>query len=360
MSRVYNFSAGPAMLPEPVLEQARNEMLDWQGSGMSVMEMSHRSKEFVSIAKQAEADLRELMNIPDNYKVLFLQGGAVGQFSAVPQNLMGHKAKADYINTGNWGKKAIAEAKKYGEINVAMEGGKGDPMTIPPESEWQLSKDAAYVHYTPNETISGVEFPFVPDTGDVPLVADMSSTILSRPIDVAKFGVIYAGAQKNIGPAGVTVVIVRDDLIGDPQQSCPQVWDYKQQADADSMLNTPPTYALYIAGLVFQWLKSQGGLEGMAQLNKRKADKLYKAIDESEMYRNPVHPDARSWMNVPFILSDDNLNDDFLAEAAEQGLTTLNGHRSVGGMRASIYNAMPEAGVDALIDFMKDFERRRG
>jgi len=360
MTRVYNFSAGPAMLPEPVLQQAREEMLDWRGSGMSVMEMSHRGKEFVSIAAEAEADLRELMEIPNGYKVLFLQGGAAGQFSAVPQNLLRGRSLVDYVNTGSWSKKAIAEARKYAEVNVAAEGGTGDPMTIPAQDAWRLSGEAAYVHYTPNETISGVEFGWVPDTGDVPLVADMSSTILSRPVDVSRFGLIYAGAQKNIGPAGLTLVIVREDLIGDALPGVPMVWDYARQAEADSMLNTPPTFAWYLAGLVFKWLKAQGGLTAMAEINRRKAEKLYAAIDGSGLYRNPVDPACRSWMNVPFILADDALNDDFLSEAEARGLTTLKGHRSVGGMRASIYNAMPEAAVDALIDFMGDFEQRRG
>jgi len=359
MSRVFNFSAGPAVLPEEVLKQAQEEMLDWRGSGMSVMEMSHRGKEFVSIAGEAEADLRELLKVPDGYQVLFLQGGATGQFAGVPLNLLGGKGGADYVNTGNWSKKAIAEAKKYCDVNVAAEGGKGDPMGIPPQSEWQTRGDAAYLHFTPNETISGVEFHWVPDSGDVPLVADMSSTILSRPVDVSKYGVIYAGAQKNIGPAGVTVVIVRDDLIGNADPKTPAFIDYKVQADADSMSNTPPTFAWYIAGLVFKWLKRQGGLSAMAEINKRKADKLYAAIDGSDFYRNPVEPDCRSWMNVPFVLADDNLNDEFLSEAKAAGLTTLKGHRSVGGMRASIYNAMPEAGVDRLVEFMKDFERRK-
>ncbi|MGD8709051.1 MAG: 3-phosphoserine/phosphohydroxythreonine transaminase [Ectothiorhodospiraceae bacterium] len=360
MSRVYNFSAGPAALPEEVLQQAREEMLDWRGCGMSVMEMSHRGKEFVSIASEAEADLRGLLNVPDNYRVLFLQGGATGQFAAVPMNLLRGGRKADYVNTGNWSKKAIAEARKYCEVNVAAEGGSGDPMSIPGQEQWSLSADAAYVHYTPNETISGVEFHWVPETGDVPLVADMSSTLLSRPIDVERFGMIYAGAQKNIGPAGITVVIVRDDLIGEATAQTPAVFDFRKQADADSMSNTPPTYAWYMAGLVFKWLKRQGGLEAMAERNRRKAEKLYAAIDGSDFYRNPVDPACRSWMNVPFVLADDSLNDGFLKEAAEAGLVTLKGHRSVGGMRASIYNAMPEEGVDALVAFMQDFERRRG
>ncbi|MBK5942891.1 MAG: 3-phosphoserine/phosphohydroxythreonine transaminase [Halorhodospira halophila] len=359
MSRVFNFSAGPAMLPEAVMRQAADEMLDWHGTGMSVMEMSHRGKAYVSIAEKAEADLRELLQIPDNYKVLFLQGGATGQFSAIPMNLLRGGQRADYIYTGQWSKKAIAEAKKFCDVNVAASG-EPDMMHIPPQSQWQLSDDAAYVHFTPNETISGVEFHWLPDVGDKPLVADMSSTLLSRPIDVSRYGLIYAGAQKNIGPAGVTLVIVREDLIGQAMPQTPTVWDYKQQVDADSMLNTPATYPLYIAGLVFQWLKELGGLEAMAEINHRKAQKLYDAIDGSGFYSNPVDPQARSWMNVPFVLADDSLDKTFLEEAEAAGLTTLKGHRSVGGMRASIYNAMPEAGVDRLIEFMADFERRNG
>ena len=359
MSRVFNFSAGPAMLPEAVMRQAADEMLDWHGTGMSVMEMSHRGKAYVSIAEKAEADLRELLQIPDNYKVLFLQGGATGQFSAIPMNLLRGGQRADYIYTGQWSKKAIAEAKKFCDVNVAASG-EPDMMHIPPQSQWQLSDDAAYVHFTPNETISGVEFHWLPDVGDKPLVADMSSTLLSRPIDVSRYGLIYAGAQKNIGPAGVTLVIVREDLIGQAMPQTPTVWDYKQQVDADSMLNTPATYPLYIAGLVFQWLKELGGLEAMAEINHRKAQKLYDAIDGSGFYSNPVDPQARSWMNVPFVLADDSIDKTFLEEAEAAGLTTLKGHRSVGGMRASIYNAMPEAGVDRLIEFMADFERRNG
>ncbi|MCC5857949.1 MAG: 3-phosphoserine/phosphohydroxythreonine transaminase [Ectothiorhodospiraceae bacterium] len=358
MSRVYNFSAGPAMLPEPVLRQAAEDMLDWRGSGMSVMEMSHRGKEFVSIAAEAEQTLRALMNIPENYKVLFLQGGATGQFAAIPMNLLRGRKRADYISTGSWSKKAIKEAKTYCEVNVAA-ASPGDVLTIPPRNTWQLSDDAAYVHYTPNETISGVEFHWVPEV-DAPLVADMSSTILSRPVDVTRFGLIYAGAQKNIGPAGITLVIVREDLLGETLPGTPSVWDYKAQAEGDSMLNTPPTYAWYIAGLVFRWIQEQGGLEAMAERNRRKAEKLYGAIDGSDFYSNPVDPDCRSWMNVPFVLADDALNDSFLKQAAEVGLTTLKGHRSVGGMRASIYNAMPEAGVDRLVEFMAEFERRHG
>ncbi|HHM05111.1 MAG TPA: 3-phosphoserine/phosphohydroxythreonine transaminase [Gammaproteobacteria bacterium] len=360
MSRVFNFSAGPAVLPEEVLQQAQQELLDWHGSGMSVMEMSHRSKAFVSIAEQAEADLRELLAVPEHYKVLFLQGGASSQFAMVPLNVLRGRERADYINTGAWSKKAIAEARRYCTVNVAASGERGNFTGIPPQEEWRLDPQAAYVHYTPNETIGGVEFHWVPETGDVPLVADMSSTILSRPIDVSRYGVIYAGAQKNIGPAGLTIVIVRDDLLGAAAPATPSMFDYKTQADAGSMYNTPPTYAWYVAGLVFQWLKRQGGLSAMGQINQRKAGKLYEAIDASGFYSNPVEPDCRSWMNVPFTLLDAGLDAVFLKEAAECGLKTLKGHRSVGGMRASIYNAMPEEGVDALVEFMAEFERRHG
>ena len=361
MSRIYNFSAGPAVLPEAVLEQAAAEMLDWHGSGMSVMEMSHRGKQFIQIAAEAEQDLRELMQVPAHYKVLFLQGGATGQFAAVPMNLLRGKGAADYVVTGSWSKKAVGEAKKYCQANIAASGESRNDMGIPPQSEWKLSKDAAYVHYTPNETISGVEFHWVPDTGDVPLVADMSSTILSRPVDVSKFGLIYAGAQKNIGPSGITVVIVREDLLGQVLPQTPMVWDYAQQAENDSMLNTPPCYAWYICGLVFKQLKANGGLQAMAETNQRKAGKLYGYIDGSGgFYRNPVEKDARSWMNIPFVLPDEKLNEAFLKESKQAGLEQLKGHRSVGGMRASIYNAMPEAGVDALISFMQDFARRNG
>ena len=360
MSRVYNFSAGPAMLPQAVLERAREEMLDWRGSGMSVMEMSHRGKEFMSIAEQAEADLRELMGIGDDYAVLFLQGGASTQFSAVPMNLLRGKHKADYINTGAWSKKAIAEGKRYAEVNVAGSSEDSRFTTVPKQADLKLDPEAAYVHYTPNETIGGVEFPYVPETGDVPLVADMSSTILSRPIDVSKYGVIYAGAQKNVGPAGLTLVIVRKELMGQPLDCTPTMLNWQVQADNGSMYNTPPTYSWYLAGLVFDWLKQMGGLEKMAEVNKRKADKLYAAIDGSDFYHNPVDPACRSWMNVPFTLADPDLDSVFLEEAKAQGLTTLKGHRSVGGMRASIYNAMPEEGVDALVAFMADFEKRHG
>ncbi len=360
MSRIYNFSAGPAMLPVEVLAQAREELLDWQGSGMSVMEMSHRGKEFISIAEQAEADLRVLLAIPAHYKVLFLQGGASSQFAMAPMNLLRGKTVVDYIRTGSWSKKAIAEAKRFATVNVVADGEGSKFTAIPALTEWTLNPEAAYVHYTPNETIEGVEFHFIPATGAVPLVADMSSTLLSRPIDVSRYGLIYAGAQKNIGPAGLTIVIVHEDLIGMALPGTPAMFDYKTHADTDSMYNTPPTYAWYIAGLVFHWLKRQGGLAGMAEINRRKAAKLYAAIDNSGLYRNPVDPAARSWMNVPFILNNADLDGEFLEEAEAAGLSTLKGHRSVGGMRASIYNAMPEAGVDALIAFMADFERRRG
>jgi phosphoserine aminotransferase len=348
------------MLPQEVLERARDEMLDWQGTGMSVMEMSHRGKEFMSIAEQATADLRELMAVPNDYEVLFLQGGASSQFAMVPMNLLRGKSTADYINTGAWSKKAIAEAKKFCNVNLAATTESDGFTSAPTQAELQLGNDAAYVHYTPNETIGGVEFDYIPDTGDIPLVADMSSTILSRPIDVSKFGVIYAGAQKNIGPAGLTVVIVRKDLIGQTIEKTPAMFDYQVHAEAGSMANTPPTYGWYLAGLVFAWLKEKGGLEGMAEINKRKSDKLYQAIDNSGFYANPVKPENRSWMNVPFTLANPDLDKTFLEEAAGRGLTTLKGHRSVGGMRASIYNAMPEAGVDALVEFMADFEKRHG
>jgi len=359
MARKYNFSAGPAMLPTAVIERAQAEMLDWNGSGMSVMEMSHRGKEFMSIATKAEADLREVMNIPDNYKVLFLQGGASSQFAAIPLNLLGDKDSADYINTGMWSKKAIAEAKRYCNVNVAADTSGNGFTSVPAQAELKLNPDAAYVHYTPNETIGGVEFDYIPETGDVPLVADMSSTILSRPVDVSKFGMIYAGAQKNIGPAGLCIVIIRDDLLGKAAANTPIMFNYATHAENDSMYNTPPTYAWYVAGLVFDWLKAQGGLEAMATVNKRKADKLYAAIDASDFYGSPVAINGRSWMNVPFTLANPDLDGDFLKGASERGLVTLKGHRSVGGMRASIYNAMPEEGVDALVAYMQEFESRQ-
>ncbi len=360
MARVYNFSAGPAMLPVEVLERARDEMLDWHGSGMSVMEMSHRGKEFVSIAEKAEADLRRLMAIPEHYKVLFLQGGASSQFSMVPMNLLRGKTRADYLNTGHWSEKAIAEGRRYCDVHLAADTKPNKYTTVPEPSELRFRADAAYVHYTPNETIAGVEFPYIPETGDIPLVADMSSNILSRPVDVTRFGLIYAGAQKNIGPAGLCVVIVREDLLGTTLPGTPTMFDYKIHADHGSMYNTPATYAWYIAGLVFEGLLAKGGLEAMAEVNKRKAAKLYAAIDQSPFYSNPVDVKCRSWMNVPFILANSELDKTFLKEAEAAGLTGLAGHRSVGGMRASIYNAMPEAGVDALVEFMADFARRHG
>jgi len=360
MSRVFNFSAGPAALPEAVITRARDEMLDWQGSGMSVMEMSHRGKEFMSIASQADADLRELLAVPDNYKVMFLQGGASSQFAMVPINLLKGKNKADYFNTGMWSKKAIAEGKRFCDVNIVASTEAEKFSTVTSVSEWQLDSEAAYVHYTPNETIGGVEFDHIPEVGDIPLVADMSSTLLSRPIDVSKFGVIYAGAQKNIGPAGLTVVIVRDDLMGEVVDGMPAMFNYKTLADADSMYNTPPTYSWYIAGLVFDWIKQQGGLQAMGEINQRKASKLYSIIDGSEFYANPVEKAYRSWMNVPFTLANADLDSAFLEQAKAVNLVTLKGHRSVGGMRASIYNAMPEEGVDALVEFMADFAKRNG
>ena len=359
MTRVFNFSAGPAALPQEVLEQLRDEMVDWHGQGMSVMEMSHRGKVFVGIAQQAEADLRELLAIPANYKVLFLQGGASAQFAAIPLNLTAAGAVADYVNTGAWSKKAIGEAKKYCKVNVAADAG-GAYTGVPEQADWKLTPGAAYVHYTPNETIGGVEFPFVPDTGAVPLVADFSSTILSRPIDVSRFGVIYAGAQKNIGPAGLVVVIVREDLLGKARSDVPTVFDWSAMAADGSMLNTPATYSWYVAGLVFQWIKRQGGLAAMEKLNRSKAAMLYGAIDASGFYKNPVERASRSWMNVPFTLPNADLDKPFLEGAKRAGLVTLEGHRSVGGMRASLYNAMTVEGAQALTDFMKEFQKKNG
>jgi phosphoserine aminotransferase len=348
------------VLPGEVLDLARAELNDWHGSGMSVMEMSHRGKEFIAIAEQAETDLRALLAIPANYKVLFLQGGASAQFAAVPMNLLRGKTKADYIHTGEWSKKAIGEAKKYCSVNLAANAESSKYASIPARAEWRLDAEAAYVHYTPNETIGGVEFHDIPDTRGVPLVADMSSTILSRPLDVSRFGLIYAGAQKNIGPAGLTIVIVRDDLLGQVLPGTPSVFDYKIAADNGSMYNTPPTYAWYIAGLVFAWLKQKGGLAAMAEINRRKAERLYDYIDASGFYKNPVDRACRSWMNIPFMLPEAALDEAFLKGAKAAGLLQLKGHRSVGGMRASIYNAMPEAGVDALIAYMKEFHRTQG
>jgi phosphoserine aminotransferase len=360
MSRVYNFAAGPAVLPEPVLEQASREMLDWHGSGTSVMEMSHRGKEFIGIAEQAETDLRELLAVPANYKVLFLQGGATIQFAAVPMNLLRGKQSADYVNTGEWSKKAIKEAKRYCAVNIAASSEDQNFSYAPVQSAWKLDPNAAYVHYTSNETIGGVEFHWVPDTGGVPLVADMSSHILSQPIDVGRYGLIYAGAQKNIGPAGLTIVIVRDDLPGNPLPATPSMLDYKVQADNGWMYNTPPTYAVYIAGLVFQWLKKLGGLKKMESINRAKAKVLYDFLDQTEFYYSPVAKADRSLMNVPFRLRNEALDEDFLKQAKQRGLVQLKGHRSVGGMRASIYNAMPIEGVKALAGFMREFQSKHG
>jgi len=360
MARKFNFSAGPAMLPTAVIERAQQELLDWNDSGMSVMEMSHRGKEYMSIATKAEQDLREVMSIPDNYKVLFLQGGASSQFAMVPLNLLGDKQSADYLNTGMWSKKAIAEAKRYCTVNIAADTSSDGFTTVPAQDSLKLNPDAAYVHYTPNETIGGVEFDYIPETGGVPLIADMSSTILSRPIDVSKFAMIYAGAQKNIGPAGLTIVIIREDLLGNAAENTPAMFNYETHASNGSMYNTPATYSWYMAGLVFEWIKEQGGLEAIGEINKRKAEKLYTVIDSSDFYGSPVAKNGRSWMNVPFTLADADLDGAFLAGASERGLITLKGHRSVGGMRASIYNAMPEEGVDALVAYMQEFEKNQG
>ena len=359
MSRLFNFSAGPAMLPEEVLTKARDEILDWNGSGMSVMEMSHRGKEFMSIAEKAEHDLRELIGIPENYKVLFLQGGASSQFAMVPMNLLRGKSHADYINTGQWSQKAIKEAKRYCTVNIAASSEAKHFSYAPTQDEWQLDPNAAYVHYTSNETIGGVEFNWVPNlTKDIPLVADMSSNILSRPIDVTQYGLIYAGAQKNIGPAGLAIVIVREDLLGTTIAGTPTIFDYKQQADNQSMVNTPPTYAIYIMGLVLEWLKDTGGIAAVEKTNIRKANLLYDLLDSTAFYHCPVAKADRSRMNVPFTLNDPALDSEFLKQADTLGLIQLKGHRSVGGMRASIYNAMPIAGVSALVTFMKEFATR--
>lgn len=360
MTRKYNFSAGPASLPEAVLKQAQEELLDWHGKGLSIMEMSHRSKEFVSVAEAAEQDLRDLLGVPDNYKVLFLQGGATSQFSMVPMNLLRGKKSLDLILTGVWSNKARKEAVRYADVKLAASTEAEKFTRAPSQDELQLNADAAYVHYTTNETIGGVEFDYIPETGNVPLVADMSSDILSRPIDVSRFGLIFAGAQKNIGPAGLTLVIVRDDLIGETLPMTPTMFDYKVHADAGSMLNTPPTFAWYLSGLIFQWLKAQGGLDAMEKINRRKAETLYAAIDKSDFYANPVAVANRSLMNIPFTLADSSLDAAFLAEADKQGFLNLKGHRSVGGMRASLYNAVDQKSVEALVGFMAEFERTHG
>ncbi|WP_374663777.1 3-phosphoserine/phosphohydroxythreonine transaminase [Ramlibacter sp.] len=360
MTRVFNFSPGPATLPEAVLRQAADEMLDWHGSGMSVMEMSHRGKEFIAIHAEAEALLRELMGIPANYKVLFMQGGAIGENAIVPMNLIGRTGKADYVLTGDWSKKSAKEAKNFGTVRTAATGEASGFTAIPAQAEWKLDAEAAYVHICSNETIGGVQFHWTPDTGAVPLVADMSSDILSRPIDVSRYGLIYAGAQKNMGPSGLTIVIVRDDLLGHALPVTPSAFNYQLQAEADSMYNTPPTYAIYIAGLVLKHVKALGGLAAMEAHNKAKAKILYDYLDASAFYRNPVSPADRSLMNVPFKLKDDALDDAFLKGAQARGMIQLKGHRSVGGMRASIYNAMPVEGVQALVAYMKEFEAQHG
>jgi len=360
MTRVFNFSAGPAALPESVLRQAADEMLDWHGSGMSVMEMSHRGKEFIAIHAEAEALLRELLAIPANYKVLFMQGGAIGENAIVPMNLLRGKTGADYIDTGEWSKKSIKEAGKYCTVNVAASAKDTGYTSIPKRESWKLDPNAAYVHICANETIGGVEYHFTPDTGEVPLVADVSSNILSRPLDVSKYGLLYGGAQKNIGPAGLTIVIVRDDLLGRALPITPSAFDYQQQAEAESMLNTPPTYAIYIAGLVFQWIKAQGGLSAMEAHNRAKAALIYDYLETTSFYASPVAKDCRSLMNVPFKMKDDKLDEAFLKGAQARGMVQLKGHRVVGGMRASIYNAMPIEGVKALVAYMKEFEAQHG
>jgi phosphoserine aminotransferase len=358
--KVFNFSAGPAVLPRPVLERAAAEMLDWRGSGMSVMEMSHRGKEFISIAAKAEADLRTLLAIPASYAVLFLQGGAIAENALIPLNLLGAKKSADYVNTGEWSKKSIKEAKKYCQVNVAASSEDQNFTYVPGQETWKLSADAAYVHVCTNETIGGIEYHWTPDTGAVPLVADASSHILSRPLDVTKYGVIYAGAQKNAGPAGVTLVIVRRDLLDRALPITPSAFHWKEQAENDSMLNTPPTYSIYIAGMVFEWLLEHGGLAAMESRNVAKAKLLYDYLDRSDFYRSPVRKEDRSRMNVPFKLRDESLDGAFLKGADERGLLQLKGHRSVGGMRASIYNAMPIEGVQALVEYMQEFEKKNG
>ncbi len=360
MTRVFNFSPGPATLPEPVLRQAAEEMLDWHGSGMSVMEMSHRGKEFMSIHAETEDLLKELMGVPANYKVLFMQGGAIGENAIVPMNLIGATGRADYVLTGDWSKKSYKEAKTYGQVNVAATGEASKFTALPKQPEWKLDPGASYVHICSNETIGGVQFHWTPDTGKVPLVADMSSDILSRPIDVAKYGLIYAGAQKNIGPSGLTIVVVREDLLGHALPITPSAFNYKIQAEADSMYNTPPTYAIYIAGLVLKHVKKLGGMKAVAQANEEKAAVLYDFLDSTAFYRNPIAKEDRSRMNVPFWLKDDALDAAFLKGAQERGMIQLKGHRSVGGMRASIYNAMPIEGVKALVQYMKEFERQHG
>ena len=359
MTQTYNFSAGPAMLPKEVLLKIQSELIEYEKSKASVMEISHRGVDFMEAAEKSENDFRELLDIPDNYKVLFLQGGASAQFSMVPINLLRGGSIANYANTGHWSVKAIAEAKRYCKVNICTDGTDNNFTDIEEFENWNIDEEASYLHYTPNETIAGLEFDYIPEV-EMPIAADMSSTILSRPIDVSKYGVIYAGAQKNIGPSGLTIVIVREDLIGDVVKGQPKLFDYSTQANNDSMFNTPATFPWYAAGRVFEWLKEQGGLKAMQKINKTKAETLYKAIDNSDFYSNPVSIKYRSWMNIPFLLADENLNSKFLEQSKDAGLLALKGHRSVGGMRASIYNAMPQEGVDALISFMNDFEKDFG
>ena len=359
MARAFNFSAGPAVLPEEVLAQAATEMLDWHGSGMSVMEMSHRGKEFISICEQAESDLRDLLAVPKDYKVLFLQGGATMQFGMLPMNLLRGRASADYFNTGEWSKKAIKEARAFCKVNVAASAEDANFTYAPGQASFNLDPKAAYVHYTSNETIGGVEYHWVPDVGSVPLVVDMSSHLLSRPVEVKRFGLIYAGAQKNIGPAGLTIVIVREDLLGGAGPQIPSPLDYKVHADAGSMSNTPPTYAIYIAGLVFQWIKRQGGIAEMERRALDRSGMLYEFLDGSAFFKNPVRKQDRSRMNVPFTLADSKLDDQFIAGAKERGMIELKGHRSVGGMRASMYNAMPLEAVKCLLVYLREFEAKR-
>jgi len=360
LTRVFNFSAGPAALPEEVLRQAADEMLDWHGTGMSVMEMSHRGREFIGIAEEAERDLRELVGIPSNYRVLFLQGGGSLQFAMVPLNLLAHGRSADYVVTGEWSRKAVIEARRYGEINVAATAEDANYSYVPEFARWQRKRDAAYVYVCTNETIHGVEYQQIPDTGGVPLVADMSSHFLSRPVDVSKFGLIFAGAQKNIGPAGLVIAIVREDLLGRARAETPSMLDYKVHADAHSMSNTPATYSLYIAGLVFKWIKRQGGIAAMERNAIARSSLLYRFIDGSRLYRNPVREADRSRMNIPFVLADTRLDEAFLKGAEERGMVQLKGHRTVGGMRASVYNAMPLAGVEKLVEYMREFEAKHG
>ena len=361
MSEIFNFCAGPAMLPQPVMIKAQQEFLNWQNTGSSVMELSHRSGIYMAMAKKAELDLRKLMVVPDNYHVLFCHGGGRGQFSAVPLNLLPAGKSADYIVSGSWSKAAAAEAKNFGDINVININQDSDNYsTLMHSDEWPLNADAAYVHYCPNETVNGLEINNIPETNGVPLVADMSSTILSHEIDVSKFGLIYAGAQKNIGPSGLTIIIVRDDLLGHAQLATPCIMNYKMAAENDSMYNTPPTYAWYLAGLVFEWLDNLGGVKAIAKINEQKANLLYQTIDDSDFYLNNIDTEYRSKMNVPFWLKDERLNEQFLAESESAGLTALKGHRIVGGMRASIYNAMAIEGVEALVNFMKKFENKVG